>query len=343
MAALEIERVSTGGIGDDVFDGTGVTGIRVTVNAGTGDDTILGSAQNDTLVGQDGDDLIEGNAGADRLDGQYGNDTIRGGVGNDTIYGDFRVTTTAALGGGDDILEGGAGNDTLIGGAGDDLLTGGEGTDAIVGGEGNDTAIFSGNLADYTFSVNSLNLTVVDSVAGRDGQDNVRLYGVENLQFADQTVSPSDVMAIRVDNIAIAEDAVAGDSAGTLTLNTPLAGTAAWSLTNDSSGRFAVDSASGEITYTGTGDLDAETFTALATGDPTEFIDVQVTDGTATVTQRVYVRFTDVAEIRTFTAAANNITDRGAGGDTLQGLAGNDTLRGDTGDNTIEGLSLIHI
>ena len=97
LAALEIERINVGGVGDDLFDGTGVTGIRVTVNAGTGDDTILGSAQNDTLVGQDGDDLIEGNAGTDRLDGQFGNDTIRGGDGNDTIYGDFRLTTTCLL------------------------------------------------------------------------------------------------------------------------------------------------------------------------------------------------------------------------------------------------------
>lgn len=82
--------------------------------------------------------------------------------------------------GADDTLAGGTGNDTLIGGAGDDIL---------IGGPGHDTAVFSGNRADYHFSVRSDGSLEVD---GKDGTD--RLVGIEELHFdSGGTVSTVDL------------------------------------------------------------------------------------------------------------------------------------------------------
>jgi len=47
-----------------------------------------------------------------------------------------------------------------------------------------DTAVFSGNAADYSVSVQGNTVIVTDTVAGRDGVD--RLTGIERLQFADR-------------------------------------------------------------------------------------------------------------------------------------------------------------
>lgn len=85
------------------------------VNAGEGNDTVIG--------GYD-DDLLLGEAGNDELDGQAGNDTISGGLGNDSIDG----------GDGDDDLQGDEGADTINGGLGNDLISGGDGDDVIVAG-----------------------------------------------------------------------------------------------------------------------------------------------------------------------------------------------------------------
>ena len=188
--------------------------------------------------------------------------------GNDTLYGDFQLTNGnfSEAREGNDILEGGAGNDNLIGGGGDDRLTGGAGNDTIRGDFGVDTAVFTGNLVDYTFNQNNNILIVVDGTANRDGSDNVQLRSVEFLEFADGTIPIADVLTIKVDVggandspvFRINEDAVANDSAGFATLGAPIGGTLAWSLTSDSSGRFTIDSGTGELTYTGTGGIDAD-------------------------------------------------------------------------------------
>src|SRR5829696_2971407 len=85
--------------GDDKFSATGNLAalISVTVDGGTGNDTILGSNGNDVLLGGDGDDFN---------DGQQGNDTIFLGAGNDVMQWD--------PGDGSDTVEGQDGTDTML-------------------------------------------------------------------------------------------------------------------------------------------------------------------------------------------------------------------------------------
>jgi len=85
--------------GDDFVSATGNLSalIALTVDGGTGNDTLLGGNGQDTLLGGDGDDLVDGN---------QGNDVAFLGAGNDTFQWD--------PGDGSDIVEGQAGTDTLL-------------------------------------------------------------------------------------------------------------------------------------------------------------------------------------------------------------------------------------
>lgn len=85
--------------GNDTFSATGNLAalIRLTVDGGTGNDTLLGSNGADVLLGGDGDDFI---------DGQQGNDVVFLGAGNDTFRWD--------PGDGNDTIEGQGGTDKLL-------------------------------------------------------------------------------------------------------------------------------------------------------------------------------------------------------------------------------------
>src|SRR3954451_13916839 len=88
--------VSAGG-GDDRVNVVGIlTGTALTVDGGSGDDTLLGSNAADVLRGGSGNDFIDGNVGTD---------TESGGAGNDTFQWD--------PGDSSDVLDGDSGKDTL--------------------------------------------------------------------------------------------------------------------------------------------------------------------------------------------------------------------------------------
>jgi Ca2+-binding RTX toxin-like protein len=109
--------------GNDSFDNQSAR--ATTVNAGDGDDTILGGSNAD---------VINGAAGKDVIKGGFGNDTIQGGAGEDTIFGqagDDKLTDVDMA----DALWGSSGNDVLIGGR---TTHGDDGNDILyplVGGE----------------------------------------------------------------------------------------------------------------------------------------------------------------------------------------------------------------
>jgi serralysin len=102
------------------------------LDGGDGDDVLVAGNERDDARGRDGNDIIFGNAGADRLTGDGGNDSLSGGDGDDRLD----------AGRGDNILYGGGGRDNLKAGAGSDLLYGGDGSDVVNGGKGADTYVF---------------------------------------------------------------------------------------------------------------------------------------------------------------------------------------------------------
>lgn len=100
----------------------------LTVKGGAGDDAITASTLAAGIVKL----RLEGGSGNDTIVGSSGNDTLVGGIGNDVLLG----------GAGNDLLLGGAGNDRLTGGPGADTLNGGDGDDVFVT-DGFDTVIDS--------------------------------------------------------------------------------------------------------------------------------------------------------------------------------------------------------
>ncbi len=91
--------------GDDVISETGETS-RYYINAGMGNDSVIGGVNNDFLVGGAGNDFLNGGRGDDSFIGGTGNDRINGDVGDDLVifnvstYGSDQVT----LGAGDDVV-----------------------------------------------------------------------------------------------------------------------------------------------------------------------------------------------------------------------------------------------
>lgn len=74
--------------GDDVVSYAGAPPAGragVMVNAGDGNDRIIGSSGDDRLNGGEGSDSLDGGAGRDFLRGGEGADRVRGGEGNDTF------------------------------------------------------------------------------------------------------------------------------------------------------------------------------------------------------------------------------------------------------------------
>jgi Ca2+-binding RTX toxin-like protein len=116
------------------------------VEAGAGDDRIVGGDERDTLYGGPGDDVVVGGDGNDYVRGNGGDDVVRGGEGLNFLFGDggddelfggssFEYFTA---GSGDDVVHGGGGADDIGLGRGDDLAFGGADDDEIRGGAGAD-------------------------------------------------------------------------------------------------------------------------------------------------------------------------------------------------------------
>ena len=132
--------------GNDSFSATGDLAalIKITVDGGAGNDTILGSNGIDTLLGGDGNDFI---------DGQQGNDVVFLGAGNDTFQWD--------PGDGSDTVEGQDGTDTMLfnGSAGNEIF------EAAANGE---RLRFTRNLGNIVMDVNDVETVTLNALGGTD-------------------------------------------------------------------------------------------------------------------------------------------------------------------------------
>lgn len=110
------------------------------LNAGEGDDVVVGGAAHDVLLGGGGADLLVGGAGNDHLLGDANlmpdalEWTFAGYANGSTNYGELASPLT----GDGDLLYGGAGNDWILAGRGDDVAFGGAGADTLIGDVGAD-------------------------------------------------------------------------------------------------------------------------------------------------------------------------------------------------------------
>jgi VCBS repeat-containing protein len=173
------------GDGDDTLSATASVS-AITVDAGAGNDVVVGGSGNDVIHGGEGDDTLVGGAGNDTLFGDAGDSSLAGGDDNDTITG----------GASNDHIEGDHGNDTLVGGDGSDVYVyaSGDGSDAIVEGTGQagntDQLVFTDiDATGMTFYKHGNDLDLVL----RDGseilvKDQFAGGGVENISFGDGTV-----------------------------------------------------------------------------------------------------------------------------------------------------------
>ncbi|MEW5688267.1 MAG: FG-GAP-like repeat-containing protein [Pseudomonadota bacterium] len=153
----------------------------MTVNAGGGNDVIMGGSGQDYLRGDDGDDRIAGGDAFDDTHGNMGNDTVSGGLGddwvvggkdNDVLYGD--EGSDLVYGNlGNDTCEGGDGNDIVRGGQNDDILRAGAGADYVSGDRGDDT-VWGGGGADEFHSFGDAGIDRVMDFNLAEG-DRVRL------------------------------------------------------------------------------------------------------------------------------------------------------------------------
>jgi Ca2+-binding RTX toxin-like protein len=226
-------EVIDGGTGVNVIAGTSssdtidlsTTTVRniASIDAGAGNDTVIGTSNDDAIIGGAGYDRLNGGIGNDTFlingadtaydtfTGGEGVDTILGGAGDDTIrlYNYSGADTVEVIDGGAGVnviagtsssdtidlstttvrniasIDAGAGNDTVIGTSNDDTIIGGAGYDRLNGGVGNDTFLISGTDAAYdTFNGGN----GVDTILGGAGDDTIRLYnysGADTVEVID--------------------------------------------------------------------------------------------------------------------------------------------------------------
>jgi len=149
--------------------------------AGDGDDLVYGGDWTDIVKGEDGNDTIFGNLGGDEIYGNAGNDDLYGGWGYDTLVG----------GSGNDLLMGHQGFDSLNGGAGQDTLQGGENRDTLTGGYSADIFRYASIedspgsyehtsadlITDFTPGVDKIDLSRIDAISGRSGNNAFTFLG----------------------------------------------------------------------------------------------------------------------------------------------------------------------
>ena len=138
--------------GDDSYSATGNLAalIAITVDGGTGNDTLLGSNGVDILLGGDGNDFV---------DGQQGNDTAFLGAGDDTFQWD--------PGDGSDVVEGQAGADAM-------RFNGSNANENMEASANGGRVRFTRDIAAITMDLNDVESIVAKTLGGADSRGRQR-------------------------------------------------------------------------------------------------------------------------------------------------------------------------
>ena len=180
-------------------------------------------------------------------------DNAQGGGGYASQVGSlFKGYTIAYNSTGSCIIE------NAIGSAYNDTIRGNVANNRLNGGGGSDSAVFTGDLSDYSFSLNgSSELVVQDQTSNRDGTDT--LVNIESITFFDQSVTYSQALAL-VDNTSPTITITTNDSSLTVGETATLTFTLSESSTNFISSDVSVSG--GVISgFSGSGTTYTATFT----------------------------------------------------------------------------------
>ncbi|MGA9034900.1 MAG: calcium-binding protein [Pseudolabrys sp.] len=286
--------------GDDVFTaGNGLANlIQLTVDGGTGNDTITGGDGNDTLLGGDGNDLITGGRGSD---------TARLGTGDDTFVWN--------PGDGSDVVDGQDGFDTLL----------------FNGANVNETLNISanGNRASLTRDVGNVTM----DLGTMERIQLAALGGADNFVIND--LSKTDVQQIAIDLSATPGSGVGDGAADSVTVNGTSASNQI--TVAGSNGSVSVTGLSAQVTLAGTegandslhinalGGNDTINAAGLAAGQLTLTIDGG--SGNDTI-------LGSAGNDNLIGGDGNDFVDGNQGSDVAFLGAGNDTFQWDPGDGS---------
>ncbi|PTX55456.1 Calx-beta domain-containing protein [Litoreibacter ponti] len=217
-------------------------------------ETVVASDSFDDFAGQFGDTIsYETDTAGVTID--LRNDQVSGGIAQ-----------------GDDIT--GFGN--AIGGSGADIFVSDTGTNNFDGGDGSDIAVFQGNRADYTITVNGNTAEVVDNNGSTNGFDaTVNTVDVETLRFADEDVViiEPDLPQVSISGAPSLDEGDSGTTDFTFTV------TRNGNITNPSTVDFAVSGGSADAADFAGGVLPSGTV-SFAAGEMEQTITIQVAGDT---------------------------------------------------------------
>ncbi|MBB3565913.1 serralysin, partial [Rhizobium sp. BK512] len=334
------------------------------VQAGSGNDTIVGNEVNNALWGNAGNDTLTGGAGDDTLNGGAGLDRMSGGVGDDTYIVDVaNDVVTENAGEGTDTVRtalssytlsvnvenltytgttsfmgiGNAAVNVITGAAGADTLDGKAGADILIGGAGNDTYVVD-DLADVVTEAANAGTDLVKTTLSAYALTNIA--NVEDLTFTGtgNFSGTGNILANTITGGA-GNDVLDGGAGNDRLIggagNDTLIGGAGDDTLDGGTGADALSGGTGNDIYWV--DNGGDTVTEAADeGSDTVYVQSVYF---ASYTLGSNVENLTVSGTTTFTGignALNNILTGGAGIDTLKGAAGDDTYVIGTGDIVIE-------
>jgi Ca2+-binding RTX toxin-like protein len=303
-------------------------GAPLSVNGGSGKDTLIGASGPDDLDGgADDDPLISGGGGNDNLGGGDGNDIMDGGDGDES---------SMSGGAGDDILHGGSGNDLLLtGGAGDDKVYGDDGNDDVRGQSGNDLVgggpgddrldipnelepdptpgidVLDGGPGDDTLGAGTRPSVQTDGNSAQAGDTLIGGDGVDTADFSDRTAS------LRIDLDGRNDDGQSGENDNVEADVENVIGGSDDDTLNGSSAANLLDGRDGDDRINGSAGDDTLDGGANNPGSDT----LNGGDGADTLDGR----------------AGDDSLDGGDGNDVVSGSGGTDKLDGDNGNDSLEG------
>jgi Ca2+-binding RTX toxin-like protein len=226
--------------GDDRFSATGNLAalIKLTVDGGAGNDTILGSNGADVLLGGSGNDFSDGN---------QGNDVALLGAGNDTFHWD--------PGDGNDTVEGQDGTDTM-------LFNGSSVNEKMAVSANGQRVRFTRDVASIVMDLNDIESIVAKTLGGTDNLVVDDLSGTDVIRVtADLAASGGGGDDGAPDNVVV--NATNADDAVTVTGAGPNAQVAGLAARVSVSGASAVND---RLTVNGRGGADVIDASGVATG-----------------------------------------------------------------------------